>query len=290
MPNQNQIPIHDLVETDDTSCRIIRLNVPSDYSTNEAHRHSYYEILFFSSGTGKHMIDFDTHEIKPQSIHFVAAGQVHAMSRSADTKGFVIAFSKEFMFLNATDISILNEFPAFNKTAQPVLSLPEEVFQETEGLINDMEREFNGTNPYKDKMLGAFICILLLKCKSLLQITGNEKNDIASRQVLLRFNDLLEEKFIELHKVNEYADLMNLSPNHLSETIKKITGKTAGELIQDRLILEAKRLLLHSAITAKEIAYHLNFNDPSYFSRFFKTNTGLSPEEFRKQTREKYQH
>jgi AraC family transcriptional regulator, transcriptional activator of pobA len=285
-----KIPIHDLVESDDTSCRIIRLNVPSDYSTNEAHRHSYYELLFFTSGEGKHMIDFDIHEIRPQSLHFVSAGQVHAMSRSADTKGFVIAFSKEFMFLNATDIAILNDFPAFNKTAHPVLALEKEVFLEIERLITDMEREFNGTNPYKDKMLGAFICILLLKCKSLLRITGNEKTDIASQQVLQKFNAILEEKFIVLHKVNEYADLMNLSPNHLSETIKKITGKTAGEMIQDRLILEAKRMLLHSAITAKEIAYHLNFNDPSYFSRFFKTNTGHAPEEFRKLSREKYQH
>jgi AraC family transcriptional activator of pobA len=285
-----QIPIHDLVESDDTSCKIIRLNVPSDYSTNEAHRHSYYELLFFTSGAGKHMIDFDIHEIKPQSLHFVAAGQVHAMSRSNDTKGYVIAFSKEFLFLNATDISVLNEFPAFNKTAHPILSLNDELFAETEDLVKSMEREYNSANPYKDKMLGAFICILLLKCRGAMHITGSEKNDAASEKVLQRFNDLLEDKFIELHKVNEYADLMNVSPNHLSETIKKITGKTAGDMIQNRLILEAKRLLLHSAITAKEIAYHLNFNDPSYFSRFFKTNTGLAPEEFRKQSREKYQH
>jgi AraC-like DNA-binding protein len=284
-----QIPIHDLVETDDTSCRIIALNAPSDYSTNEAHRHSYYELLVFSNGSGKHMIDFDVHEIGAQSIHFVAAGQVHALNRSMDTKGYVIAFSKEFMFLNSTDTSVLNDFPAFNKTAQPVLALTGQVFSELEALVKSMETEFNGSNPFRDKMLGAFISILLLKCRSVMQTTGNGRYDAIVQQLLQRFNGLLEEKFITLHKVNEYAELMNVSPNHLSESIKKITGKTAGELIQNRLVLEAKRLLLHSAITAKEIAYHLNFSDPSYFSRFFKTNTGLSPEEFRKQSREKYQ-
>jgi AraC family transcriptional activator of pobA len=131
---------------------------------------------------------------------------------------------------------------------------------------------------------------LLLKCRGMMQVKGSGKNDALSQQLLQRFNLLLEERFITLHKVNEYAELMNVSPNHLSETIKKVTGKTAGELIQDRLVLEAKRLLLHSAITAKEIAYYLNFNDPSYFSRFFKTNAGLAPEEFRRQSREKYQH
>jgi AraC family transcriptional activator of pobA len=284
-----QIPIHDLVETDDTSCRIIALNVPSDYSTNEAHRHSYYELLLFTSGSGKHMIDFDVHEIGPQSIHFVAAGQVHALKRSMDTKGYVIAFSKEFMFLNSTDTNVLNDFPAFNKTAHPVLPLPGSLFPELQALVKSMETEFSGSNPFRDKMLGAFISILLLKCRSHMQSSAGGKADANTQQLLLRFNALLEEKFITLHKVNEYAELMNVSANHLSESIKKLTGKTAGEQIQDRLVLEAKRLLLHSAITAKEIAYHLNFSDPSYFSRFFKTNTGMAPEEFRKQSREKYQ-
>ena len=100
----------------------------------------------------------------------------------------------------------------------------------------------------------------------------------------------MEEHFIQYHKVNEYAELLNVTPNHLSETIKKITGKTAGEVIHQRLILEAKRRLLHSSISAKELAYALNFNDPSYFSRFFKANTDLSPEGFRNEIRKKYQH
>jgi AraC-like DNA-binding protein len=284
-----QIPVHDLIETDDTSCKIIALNIPLDYSTNEAHRHNYFEVLFFTKGSGKHMIDFDVHDIKPQSLHFVSAGQVHAMNRSPDTKGYVIAFSREFMFLNTNDTSVLNDFPAFNKTAEPVLSLSNELCAEMESLVKNMEAVYQSSDPYKEKILGSFISILLFKCKSLVNMSAGSKNDAASAHIMQRFNSLLEEKFIELHKVNEYAELMNVSPNHLSESIKKVTGKTAGDLIQDRLILEAKRILLHSPITAKEIAYHLNFNDPSYFSRFFKSNTGLSPEEFRKQSREKYQ-
>jgi AraC family transcriptional activator of pobA len=285
------IPIHDLAEDNDPHCRIIRLNVPSDYSTNEAHRHSYYELLFFEKGKGKHMIDFDTYEIGGQSIHFVAAGQVHAINRSEDTKGYVVAFSKEFLVLNGTDVNILNDIPAFNKTSEPIIVLNDEDLSELEELIKSAERIFRGSDVYKEKILGAFMTILLLKCKPLFDVyPGVKLPDIASQQLLQKFNNLVEEKFILLHKVNEYADLLNVSPNYLSETIKKITGKTAGEQIQDRLILEAKRLLLHSAESAKEIAYRLNFSDPSYFSRFFKINTGSSPDEFRKQIREKYQH
>ncbi|HEX8515753.1 MAG TPA: helix-turn-helix domain-containing protein [Bacteroidia bacterium] len=284
------IPIHDLTETDETSCKVMELNMPSDYATNEAHRHNYYEVLFFIQGSGKHMVDFDVHEIRGRSIHFVAAGQVHALQRSKDTKGYLIAFSKEFMFLNSTDNSILSEFPAFNKSAEPVLIIDKPTCGELEGLVNNMQKLYGSTDPYKDKMLGAYISIFLMKCRSLLTTHEKDKKDAASSQVFRKFNDLLEEKFIELHKVSDYAERMNVSANHLSETIKKITGSTAGELILDRLVLEAKRLLLHSDITAKEVAYHLHYSDPSYFSRFFKTKTGMSPEEFRKHTREKYQH
>lgn len=284
-----QIPVHQLEETDNTSFKVMALNAPSDYSSNDAHRHDYYELLFFTEGSGKHMIDFETHSIGPKSIHFVAPGQVHALIRTPETKGFVIAFSKEFMFINSTDISVLNDFPAFNNISTPVLALDEYLYSETNGIVEKMGEEEKGSDPYKDKILGALITILLLKCKSRLSFKAKTGTDSVSGQVLIRFNNLLEEKFMELHKVNEYSDLMNISPNHLSETLKKSTGKTAGELIQERLILEAKRLLLHADISTKEIGYHLNFSDPSYFSRFFKANTGLSPEEFRKQSREKYQ-
>lgn len=286
-----QIPVHDLAEHDDISCKIIRLSLPSDYSTNEAHRHSYYELLIFERGAGGHMIDFNTYEISGKSIHFVSAGQVHALNRNKNTQGYVIAFSKEFLVLNGTDANILNDFPAFNKTSEPVLALQDAVFKEVKCFIKSSEQAFQSNDPYKEKILGAFISILLFKCKSQFKVSsGGKLSDISSQQLFKRFNDLVEEKFIELHKVNEYADQLNVTPNYLSETVKKITGKTAGEQIQDRLILESKRLLLHSSISAKEVAYQLNFNDPSYFSRFFKANTGLSPEEFRKQIREKYQH
>lgn len=286
-----QIPVHDLEENEDLHCKIIRLNLPLDYATDEAHRHSYYELLFFEKGKGKHMIDFDLYDISDKSIHFVSAGQVHALSRSKNTKGFVVAFSREFMFLNGTDPNLLTDFPAFNKTADPLISLKDDDCNEIESLIKNMEIVCKGDAPYKERMIGAFISILLYKCKPIFQnSTGRRMPDMISLQLFQRFKNLLEERFIELHKVNEYADLLNVSPNHLSETIKKVSGKTAGEQIQDRLILEAKRLLLHSTVSAKEIAYHLSFNDPSYFSRFFKINTGTSPEEFRKQIREKYQH
>lgn len=285
------IPIHELVESDEESCKVVKLNAPTEYSTVEAHRHNYYEILLFNSGGGTHMIDFDNHAIQGQSLHFVHSGQIHALNRDESVDGYVVIFSKEFLILNSVDKLILNDFPAFNKTALPTLAMSSQSYSEILNLVMQMEAEYESKSPFKEKVLASYITILLLKCKALLTDTAFYKSpDIASQQLMQRFNNLLEEKFITLHKVSEYASILNVTPNHLSETIKKVTGKTAGDLIHQRLILEAKRLLLHSSITTKEVAYALNFNDPSYFSRFFKANANLSPENFRKEIRKKYQH
>jgi AraC family transcriptional regulator, transcriptional activator of pobA len=290
---QETVPVHNLadLDADDGSCRILKLNKPSPKAVIEAHRHNYFEILLFKAGGGNHMIDFNTHEITACSLHFVSPGQIHALNRTQETEGSVVIFSRDFMLLNAADTALLKEFPAFNKTSAPVLRLQKNEFNEIAGLIDHMELEFRMEKAYANRVIAAYIGIVLLKCKAqLIETEDYKRTDPGSQELMQRFNNLLEENFIVLHKVNEYAELLHVTPNHLSETIKKLTGKTAGELIHDRLILEAKRLLLHSTLTAKEVAYALHFNDPSYFSRFFKANTTLSPEGFRKEIREKYQH
>lgn len=285
------IPVHELVETETTYCKIVKLDVPTGYQVTEAHRHTYYEIMFFSNGGGEHMIDFNYYPVKDHSIHFVSSGQVHALNRNKESTGHVVIFSKDFPVLNATDKHILNEFPAFNKTVSSIFTPGAAVFEEIENIVKIMHSEYVGGSAYKEKILSSYVSILLLKCKNLLTDTDEYKRtDTASLELLQKFNNLMEDNFITLHKVSDYAERLNITPNYLSDVIKKATGKTAGELIHDRIILEAKRLLLHSSITAKELAYTLNFNDPSYFSRFFKTNTGMSPEAFRTEIRKKYQH
>ena len=252
----------------------------------EAHRHTYYEILLFTKGGGEHMIDFEYYPIEDNSIHFISSGQIHALNRDKESTGYVVIFSKDFLVLNTADKYMLSDFPAYNKTASPTLIPGDAFYNEMESIVKIMNAEYMSNNIYKDNILSSYISILLLKCKTLLTDTVEYKRtDIASQELLQKFNNLLEEQFVQFHKVSDYADRLNITPNHLSEVIKKATGKTAGDLIHQRMILEAKRLLLHSSITAKELAYSLNFNDPSYFSRFFKSNTGLSPEAFRAEIR-----
>ncbi|NJM94704.1 MAG: helix-turn-helix domain-containing protein [Cytophagales bacterium] len=101
------------------------------------------------------------------------------------------------------------------------------------------------------------------------------------RLLVKRFKQSLEEKY-QLHWTpSDYAELLAVTPSHLTETIKDLTGKTTGELIQEKIILETKRLLLHTEKSASEIAFDLGFKDQSYFTRFFRRCTGSTPQAFR---------
>ncbi|MBL7888028.1 MAG: helix-turn-helix domain-containing protein [Bacteroidia bacterium] len=286
-----KIPSHELIQPNLMPCKVARLNFAGGYGADNAHRHNCYQIFLFKKGGGEHMIDFNYYPIEDNSLHFVSEGQVHAFNSTEETDGYVILFTKEIVILNSANKFIFNDFPVFNKNAAPVLSLDKVMYSLIENVILMMMQEYAKQNVYKENILGSYISILLMQTKTVITETAAYKSaDNTSQELLQRFNGLVEENFVKYHKVNTYADLLNVTPNHLSEIIKKVTGKTAGDIIHERLILEAKRRLLHSSISAKELAFELNFNDPSYFSRFFKAKTGLSPEAFRNEIREKYKH
>jgi len=287
----NEIPSHKLIQSNVIPCKVARLNFTNGHGMDDAHRHNCFQIFLFEKGGGEHMIDFSYYPIEDNSLHFVSEGQVHSLNSIDCTKGYVVLFTKEIVILNSAEKYIFNDFPVFNKSVSPILNPDKEMYAVLENMLLMMIAEYGKNNTYKENILGSYISILLLKSKTIITETSEYKRtDRTSQELLQKFNNLVEEHFIEYHKVNEYADKLSVTPNHLSETIKKVTGKTAGEIIHERLILEARRRLLHSSISVKELAYELNFNDPSYFSRFFKANTSLSPIAFRKEFREKYQH
>lgn len=285
-----QIPVHQLDDAHASPCNARRFAAfTGEEEREEPHRHNYYEVLFFAAGSGSHMIDFETHALQETTLHFISPGQVHALNRKRGVEGYVVNFTREFFLLNGGHAAALNDFPAFNKTLFPVVKLAAGDFALLASLVEQMHGVTEQPTALKGQILVAYIQLLLTRCKALL-VERPEYNtaDPAGREVVQRFHQLLEENYIALRQVNDYAGRLNLSPNHLSTVLKKATGKTAGELIHQRLVLEAKRLLLHSEVSAKEIAYQLNFSDPPYFTRFFKTHTGLSPDQFRRDIRAHY--
>ncbi len=262
------------------------------HKTNWPHRHNYYEICFFINGSGKHEIDFNTHAIHSQSVHFISPGQVHLIARDKGYHGFLLVFSREFYSLDTFHQDLLYFLPFFNNaTFPPILNLNGEEFAEMMILVGQIKTEYLRESAMTKDILRSFLQILLLKCSDhyLHYFAEREKMHDPHFPQVQRFNILVEQRFRNLHLVQDYADLLSLSPSQLNKYVKKISGQSAGEIIIDRLILEAKRLLLYTPLSNKEIAYELNYEDPSYFSRIFKKKTGYSPSGFKKLMDEKYQ-
>jgi len=288
------IPTHDLYDKlgDIIPFDFQLMEERQQYDSREPHRHSYYEIFIFIKGGGTHEIDFVDLPIESNSVHFISPGQVHLVKRALNSHGYVIEFSREFFHLGTQNKELLYELPFFNNYVEkPLIHIPKPDLDLFKDLFLKIQEEFGSKSPDKDEMIRSYLNALLIYCNRI--FIKDKKNESqapsAGSELVKKFRTLIEKKFMHEHSVSEYSKLLAVTPNHLNENVQKQMGKSASEFIHDRLILEAKRLLYHSEQSVNEIAYELNFEDPSYFSKFFKKHTEASPVEYRSKIREKYQ-
>jgi AraC family transcriptional regulator, transcriptional activator of pobA len=247
------------------------------------HRHNYFE-LFFLEGKGEHFNDFEVYKIETPTIVCVSPGQVHFWENKESLRGPMICFTQEFAEKYASaDYSLLQHrfwFPAGNP---PVIPVSKEQARDIAMLLDEIQREFKAGAEGSDRIVRLLLQLILLKMNRL-YLAGNVTQGSRREAELVRnFLVKLEHNLGVASSVSSYAALLSVSPETLSETVKKETGKTPGTLIRERVLLEAKRLLLHTSLNVSEIAYQLLFKDPSYFNRFFRRSTGNTPAEFRKQ-------
>lgn len=285
---KEDIPLHDFT-IDDTSSipfRLIPMGSRSGYDTSVAHRHNYYEIFLFNNGGGKHHLDFDTHEITSKSVQFISPGQAHLVHRAPDSNGHIILFSREFYYTDVHDRNLLFEMPFLNNNSRkPVIQLQETDYQKLSSLIDMMYEEEKTGGEFHQQAQRSLLNLFLVHCKRLFK---HESSVGSLSPEMYRFRSLLEQNFRKWHKVQDYASALNLSEKQLSEMVKKNCGQNVLELIHDRILLEAKRLLIYNDISAKEIGFFLNFDDPSHFIKFFKKGAGTTPVAFREETRKQY--
>jgi len=262
------------------------------HETEQPHRHAYYEICIFINGAGSHMIDFKTFPIRGNSIHFLTPGQVHLISREENYHGFLLVFSREFYSLGLQDEDLLMTLPFFNNhTAEPILNFKEEEFAELLDIIDHLRNDYRRDSEIREDVLRSYLHIFLLKCRYFFNRNYFDNDIIKDPTFLLvnKFRKLVEQNFKEVHLVKEYADMLHETPSHLNKIVKLITGLNASEFIIKRIVLEAKRLLIYTDLSNKEISFKMNYDDPSYFSRLFRKKVGTSPSVFRAQMKQKYQ-
>lgn len=283
---KTEIPVHKLTKPDVSGMTICVENMEEKLPATpaiETHRHDYYEIFIFEKGGGQHFIDFENYVIDDNAVHFISPGQVHHLKRKKGSHGNVVMFSPEFFSLNNHDHIDMLQLPFFdNHPGLCTMKLNDADYKNILPLFLLLKNELSGHHRNNAGILQSLLKALLLKMKMYFEVTPTafhkfENNDNAH---FTRFKRLLEENFTDKHLVSDYAMLLNISAVHLNDICKRVKGQNAGVIIKERLLLEAKRLLMHSTLSQKEIAYELNFQDPPHFHKFFKNHTGLTPNEF----------
>lgn len=254
------------------------------FSVKYPHRHDFFEVLYLHQGFGFHVIDGNKYEIKPPCVFFMSPGQAHKLELSNDIEGYIFLFNADFYLLNRRNQNSLIEFPFFYTIHQdnpPLLltSADDVLFLET--LFRQSIAEADLSGEYKPEMLRSLLDLILTTCAARYQ----ENEHLSQRgkgQILVKqFFQLLEENYAQNLPINRYAEMLGVTPNHLTQTVKLLTGKTSSQMIKAKQLLEIKRLLVHTSLNVSEIANQLNFDDQSYFTKFFKRETGFTPLQFR---------
>lgn len=245
------------------------------------HRHDFYMVMLFTEGRGKHTIDMNTYDIEPGSLFFMSPGEMHAWNLSSNTNGFVIMFSASFFVLGAHQRQ-LSDSPFFSvKQKQTYGKLGRSGLNEYSNLLKTIYRESSATTNNNTAILRNYLDILLLKLADTLQ-TQKTKQPVTAG-VITRLERLIELNYYKHLPVSFYAKELAISGVQLNHIMNTYLNKSIGDLVKERLTLEAKRLLIYTTLSINEISLELGFNDDSYFARFFKKNAGQTPEQFRKQ-------
>jgi len=229
-------------------------------------------------------VDFQEFKMQTDALLFINPKVVLKPCETVD--GQLIYFNRDFYCIEIHDQEVACDGILYNNVFEiPFIALSEIQSQEIQSIIREIQAEMKNEDTSTEEMLRILLKLIILKStriwKQQHQLAGDhQQSDV---QFLRKFSQLVERHYKTHHTVADYAELLFLTPKNLSKKIGLVSKSTPNDIIKDRIILESKRLLAHTKMTVKEIAYHLNYEDDAYFIRFFTKHTGLSPVSFRKQ-------
>ncbi|MDD2541226.1 MAG: helix-turn-helix transcriptional regulator [Desulfuromonadaceae bacterium] len=259
-----------IVELDEGTVAQIRHN------KKPPHRHFYQEIIWVRQGSAEHLLDGDIIEFPAQTLLIIPKGRIHRFVPSVDCLGCAIRFKEEFL-ANPSHL-LFSQF-----TGHTAMQLTQEQTAGIEAYFSLLRCEYKHADPYQLQALSHLLAAFIAKLEELRLLHSRMVPQDFTRTLCIwnRFNSLIEQKFKTEHAVSYYASELGLSSRKLGEVVKLYTGKYVSDVIDERQITEAKRLILFSTRTIKEIAFELGFEEHSYFSKVFKKLTGSSPSDFK---------
>lgn len=251
-------------------------HVKTHHFTELPHKHDFYLVVLITQGTGTHEVDFKSYDVEPGIMFMLKPGQMHFWKFSDDIDGFVFFHDATFFDEGYSAMSI-REFDFFSSMQnEPVVYLKEQVLSFIANSMKLLIDEYRNDQLHKRSKLRSVIHLIYIEIsRNYTPMYQLENRTYLGK--LRQFEELVEENFKEMKFAKDYASKLNISEKHLNRIVKNCLNKTSSSLIQERVILEAKRMLMHSELNVTEISVALGFNESSYFIRFFKKKTGVTP-------------
>jgi len=282
----------------DSSEKIFTIRKIRDFDDEEIehnlmpHLHDFYSIFWIESGEAIHATEFVEYSLKADTILFVPPGLKHRMYIDKSVEGTYILFNEDFVQYNRKNNVPLKEYRLFNNPDfKSLITVVPEKRQKLGNITGLIFNEFLNADDYSQDIILNLLQLFLLESRRIFDLQNQapkEEPDSTPDATIIKFKQLIEENYMTEKSVTPYAEMLNINPSCLNELSKRTTGITAGELIRNRVIDETKKLLYSSSASGKEIAFKLGFDDPAYFSRFFRKYTGQTLIEFREHSRKKY--
>lgn len=250
------------------------------HMAQDLHRHDFFFVLVIEKGKGEHVIDFTSYPVTNHSVFFMRPGQVHRLTLKKGSSGYLIEFKNDFFSPTKHSANQLLRKVSSKNYCQA----DSKRFKELLTVLSNIFREFTLRQEKYIDVIKANLEIFFIELSRQSQNPGTLANETSlySQERLEELIQLLESNIYAKKQVSDYADMMHLTSYQLNTITKKLLGKTCSAIIDDHIILEAKRQLLATSEQISQIADQLGYEDPSYFIRFFKKYTGYSPEAFRK--------
>ncbi|WPR71303.1 helix-turn-helix domain-containing protein [Flavobacterium sp. NG2] len=260
--------------------RIAKLKEQIEHNPELPHQLKFFNLIFFTEGSGRHFIDFNWFPVQQHSLVYLTKEQVNAFEFSANLKGFCIIFTEEYFVDCFANLSKDFVFRLFNpQLFSPILQIPPQ--SDFIDYFNLLLKEYDKPQAFnKMNIINSLFTILISKAEGIKQNQTFHIKDSSKITLFQKFTSLIEKNLSKTRNANFYANELAISYKHLNTICRELVNKTAKNIIDDYIILHAKRNLINSTMKSTELAYSLGFEDPTNFTKYFKKNTGLTPKDF----------
>ncbi|TVQ69813.1 MAG: AraC family transcriptional regulator [Balneolaceae bacterium] len=236
------------------------------------------------SGVRSVRIDHERFTAQPNSICFIMPGQRVAMEYDHEPSGWILTFSKEFFNRQIGEKLVIRNVVLFSSFGEiPKIVLSPKIGDRVHVIAEMIDELIGSQIPNRESGIASLLKTLLIYCESRCNIRQTSENNANQVHLTSTFKDLVAHYYTEYHRVSDYAEMMNISPKYLNQVVKQVLGVTARSIIQEQLIIHARRDLKFSNDSVKQIAFRLGYAEPFHFSSFFKKKVGCSPSDYRLQ-------